>query len=171
MENCRKLSFDYHQIPTLPISQNNVYQISGGGLCHCCRTSSEHSLQQWLWISYNKNSSKRRRKVLVEWARAWLNQQNDLCIQGSLSAYWADCNLCCVLYGWIRTQAFFRQIATINSRICWLFYFAILLLKPYKTLIRPGWSESLLGPQVILLVCVMVLVQFLAHLSGSLVSL
>ena len=72
------------------------------------------------------------------WAAAWQNQQNTLCAK-RISA-WAstqcDQSLRSALYGESRTQCFFMRTA--------------------KTLIRlggcPGWSESSLGAQVILLV-------------------
>ena len=57
---------------------------------------------------------------------SWQNQQNHLCAQQRLSLI----SLCLALYGWLRTQAFKRLI---SLGAC------------------PGWSESLLGTQVILL--------------------
>ena len=74
------------------------------------------------------------------WAIARQNQQNDLCTQRRLRSAWAsvqsDESLRSALNGQLRAQCFF--------------------MRPTKTLIRlgrcSGWSESLLGAKVILLV-------------------
>ena len=78
--------------------------------------------------------------VIFIWARAWQNQQNDLCALRRLRSAWAsahsDHSLRLALHGWPRNQGFFMRTA--------------------KTLIRlggcPGWSEASLGAQINLLV-------------------
>ena len=71
---------------------------------------------------------------------AWQNQQNDMCAQQRLRSAQSDQNFRCalnMLNGWLRTQHFFMLTA--------------------KTLTSlggfPGYSESSLGAQVILLFC------------------
>ena len=71
------------------------------------------------------------------WAAAWQNQQNHMCPQQRLrltcSSVQSDKSPCCVLNGKLRNQGFFMWLAKTQIRLgrC------------------PGWSESLLGTQVI----------------------
>ena len=74
------------------------------------------------------------------WVTSWQNQQNDFCAQWRLRSAWAsaqsDQSLCCGLNGYLRTQFCFRRTALSLIRLGgW-----------------PGWSESSLGAQIILLV-------------------
>ena len=81
-----------------------------------------------------------RPEIEAFWATSWQNQQNDFCAHRRLRSAWAsaqsDQSLRCALSGYLRTQFCFRRTAL--------------------TLIRlggcPGWSESSLGAQIILLV-------------------
>ena len=74
------------------------------------------------------------------WTTAWQNQQTDLCTQQSLRSAWAstqsDQSLRWALSGKLSTQCFFMWTATTLKRLG----------------VCPGWSESLLGTEVILLV-------------------
>ena len=107
---------------------------------------------QWFlkWIQY-KN-----------WATAWQNQQNDLCAQRGLKSAWAsaqcDQSLRC------------PPEAKLGPKLP--------IERTSKTLIRlggcPGWSESSLGTQVILLVlslggskCFFLESKYAAHIHSS----
>ena len=78
---------------------------------------------------------------IIKWAATWQNQQNEVCIRRRIRPAWAsaqsDQSLHCALNRLLRAQCVFMQ------RV--------------KTLIWlggcPGWSESSLGTQVILLFC------------------
>ena len=74
------------------------------------------------------------------WAMAWQNHQNDLCAQRRLRSAWAS------------TQSHQSQRCPPEAKLG----LKLLIEHAAKTLIRlggcPGWSESLLGTKVILLV-------------------
>ena len=89
-------------------------------------------------IAWHRPTQKRRQKGI--WAVARQNQQNDMCAQRRFTSVWAsfqsDQSLHCALNESLRTQGFFMRTAKALSRLGG----------------RPGWPESSLGAQVILLV-------------------
>ena len=88
------------------------------------------------YLNKQNNSLSRFSWQLHHWAASWQDQHNDLCAQRRLRSAWAlahsDLSLRCPDEETLGLQLPIERIA--------------------KTLIRPGWSESSLGAQIILLV-------------------
>ena len=122
------ITFDWRHVMEMAVESNNQ--------THCFITFFALYLTRFRW-------------KLHKWATSWQNQQNDYApsedsdqpgqppsVIRILGIHQVDQSLCCALSGLLRTQAF--------------------LMRTAKTLIRPGrcpgWSESSLGTQTILLV-------------------